>query len=106
PDTTGSTLVRQTLKAPARSPPGIWICMSTGVPSVPVFVHLAGFDIGGIDELGQVTSAKQTWPIQPLVKAGISLYGETASAAGVGLCENPIRTGLPPLLPGIAMLKH
>ena len=53
-----------------------------------------------------MTSAKQTWPIQPLVNAGISLYGETASAAGVGLCENPIRTGLPPLLPVIVMLKH
>src|SRR5262245_19728799 len=68
PLVTGVILLMQTLKVPARSPPGICSCMSTGVPSVPVLVHLAGLDIGGIDQLGQVTSAKQTWPIQPLVK--------------------------------------
>src|SRR5690242_1955697 len=67
PESTGSTLLRHTLNVPARSPPGIWICMSTGVPSVPVLVHFAGLAIGGMAQLGQVTSEKQTWPIQPLV---------------------------------------
>src|SRR6266498_1662888 len=105
-DTTGSTLVKQTLNEPARSPPGICNCMSTGVPSVPVLVHLAGLDMGGIAQLGQVTSAKQTWPIQPFMNAGISLYGDTASEAGVALCENEIRTALQALLPVSVMLKH
>ena len=53
PDTTGSTLLMQTLKVPARSPPGIWICMSTGVPSVPVLVHLAGLTSAGSTSWGR-----------------------------------------------------
>ena len=35
-------------------------------------------------QLGQVTSAKHTWPIQPFVNAGISLNGATALAAASG----------------------
>src|SRR5262245_4553960 len=102
PLTTGSTLVMQTLKAPARSPPGICSCMSTGVPSPVPLVQVPAVTAYA----GQVASAKQTWPLQPFVNIGISLYGGTAFAGGVGLCEKPIRTGLPPLLPVSVMLKH
>ena len=68
-DSTGSTLLMQTLKVPARSPPGICSCMSTGVPSPAALVHVPAVTA----KLGQVTSAKQTGPVQPLVNAGISL---------------------------------
>src|SRR4029078_3275231 len=83
PHEIGSILLMQTLKLPARSPPGICSCMSTGVPSPAPLVHVPAVTA----QLGQVTSAKQTWPIQPFVNAGISLYGETAVDGGDGLCE-------------------
>ena len=65
PLTTGSTLLMETSNAPTVVvvlPAATWICMSTGVPSAPVLVHVAVATIGGSDQLGQVTSAKQTWP--------------------------------------------
>ena len=102
PDCMGSILLMQTLKFPARSPPGICSCRSTGVPSPAPLVHVPAVTA----QLGQVTSAKQTGPVQPFVKAGISVYGETAVDGGDGLCEKPIRTGLPPLFPVSVMLKH
>src|SRR3954467_2998454 len=102
PDETGSILLMQTLKLPARSPPGICSCRSTGVPSPAPLVHVPAVTA----QLGHVTSAKQTGPVQPFVNAGISVYGETAVAGGDGLWEKPIRTGLPPLLPVNVMLKH
>ena len=63
PLTTGSTLLMETSNAPtvvAVLPAATWICMSTGVPSVPVLVQVAVATIGGSDQLGHVTSAKQT----------------------------------------------
>jgi len=57
-------------------------------------------------QLGQVTSAKQTWPVQPAVNDGISLNGATAVAAGIALCVKPMRTTLLPLEPVSVMLKH
>src|SRR4051812_15374139 len=59
PVSTGSTLPMQTLNWPrvvAVLPAETWICMSTGVPSVPVLVQ--GLVVPA--QLGQVTSAKQT----------------------------------------------
>ena len=76
--------------------------MSTGVPSPAALVQVPAVTA----QLGQVTSAKQTWPVQPFVKAGISVNGATALAAGVALCVNPMRTTLPPLVPVSVMLKH
>ena len=109
PLTTGTTLVMETSNAPtvvAVLPAATWICISTGVPSVPVLVHVAVGTIGGRDQLGHVTSAKHTVAVMPFVKAGYSLKGATAPDGGVALCVKPMRTTLPPLLPVSVMTKH
>ena len=109
PLTTGSTLLMETSNAPTVVvvlPAATWICISTGVPSVPVLVQVAVATIGGRDQLGHVTSAKQTVAVMPLVNAGYSLKGATAPDGGVGLCVKPMRTTLPPLLPVSVILKH
>src|SRR5215467_14458688 len=98
----GTTLVTLRLKAPtvvAVLPAATWICRSTGVPLVPVFVHVAGLFIGGIAQTGQLTPAKVIMPDHPLVNGGISVNGATAPDGGEALCVKPMRTTLPPLEP-------
>src|SRR5580698_956442 len=74
--------------------------MSYGVPAVPTgLLHWAV-----VAQLGHSASVKQTWPVQPLVKAAISLYG--ATVVELALWVKPTRTTLPPLLPVSVMLKH
>ena len=105
PLTTGSTLVMETSNAPTVVvvlPAATWICMSTGVPSRPVLVHVPGHrrPSWGTSRL------RSTRPVMPAVNAGISLKGATAPDGGVGLCVKPMRTTLPPLLPVSVILKH
>src|SRR3954470_22349944 len=105
PAVTGTMLLMQTLYAPtvvAVLPAETCSCMSTGVPFWPVLLHVLAVTA----QLGQVTSAKHTWPLQPLLNAGISVYGATAVGDGLALCVKPMRTTLPPLDPVSVMLKQ
>ncbi len=72
------------------------------MPSPAAFVQVPAVTA----QLGQVTSAKQTWPLQPAVNAGISVNGATAPVGGLALCVKEIRTTLLPLLPVRVMSKH
>src|SRR3954463_16179156 len=75
--------------------------MSYGVPAEPaVLLHWAA-----VAQDGQFASLKQSFPIQPLVKAAIETNGATVLALSA-FWVNPMRTSLPPLEPVSVMLKH